>query len=222
MARIDRDDDYSLRLRLPKRKPTPPVHVRPPRFRSWKRLPGHALSRARGAGATSWMHTPQLQRSTVKASYATSGKTPWKAHGSYLAREGAQREGEKGRGFTAERDDVDLEQTLSQWQKAGDRHHFRFIVSPEQVARMDLRQHARDLVQQMEKDLGTRLEWVAIDHYNTAHPHVHVLVRGRDATGNTLVIARAYIREGIRTRSQELVTNHLGYRLEHDILAARA
>jgi hypothetical protein len=79
----------------------------------------------------------------------------------------------------------------------------------------------RALVQQMEKDLNTRLEWVAIDHYNTAHPHVHVLVRGRDATGNTLVMARAYLRESIRTRSQELATNALGYRLAHDMLAAR-
>jgi type IV secretory pathway VirD2 relaxase len=35
----------------------------------------------------------------------------------------------------------------------------------------------------MERDLGTRLEWVAIDHYNTDHPHVHLLVHGRDARG---------------------------------------
>ena len=34
-------------------------------------------------------------------------------------------------------------------------------------------------------------------------------------------MARAYLREGIRTRSQEIATNTLGYRLAHDMLAAR-
>ena len=29
----------------------------------------------------------------------------------------------------------------------------------------------------MERDLGTRLEWVAFDHHNTAYPHVHVAIR---------------------------------------------
>src|SRR5205085_4783841 len=37
----------------------------------------------------------------------------------------------------------------------------------------DLRSFTRDLVTQMEKDLDTRLDWVAVDHWNTEHPHVH-------------------------------------------------
>lgn len=46
-----------------------------------------------------------------------------------------------------------------------DRHHLRFIISPGGVAEMmDLRAFAQDLVAHMEKDLGTTLDWVAIDH----------------------------------------------------------
>ena len=61
----------------------------------------------------------------------------------------------------------------------GDRHHFRFIVSPDDALEMtDLRSFTTELAAQMEKDLGTRLDWVAVDHWNTEHPHVHLIVRG--------------------------------------------
>jgi len=74
-----------------------------------------------------------------------------------------------------------------------DRHHFRFIVSPEDAPEMsDLRAFARDLMGQMESDLGTKLDWVAVDHWNTAHPHLHVIVRGVAEDGSDLVIARDY------------------------------
>ena len=47
-----------------------------------------------------------------------------------------------------------------------DRHHFRFIVSPEDAGDMtDLKAFTRDLAKQMEiADFGTRLDWVAVDH----------------------------------------------------------
>jgi len=78
---------------------------------------------------------------------------------------------------------------------------------------------------QMEQDLGTRLDWVAVDHYNTGHPHSHILVRGRDDRGQDLVIAREYITTGLRERAADLVTLDLGprsdleieNRLRHDI-----
>src|SRR3989442_12435910 len=99
------------------------------------------------------------QRSTVKASYSRNGRSAsWAAHGTYLAREGAQREGGEGRGFNAERDDVDLAVTLRGWQKAGDLRFWKFIVSPEHGARLDLPAHTRAVVGQMERDLDTPLE----------------------------------------------------------------
>ena len=124
------------------------------------------------------------ERSTVKASYARNARgASWGAHGTYLAREGAQREGAMARGFDAEHDDVDLTATLQQWQQAGDRRLWKFIVSPEHGARLDLPAHTRALVARMERDLGTHLEWAAIDHHNTDNAHVHLLVRGRDTGG---------------------------------------
>src|SRR5207247_6421729 len=163
------------------------------------------------------------QRSTVKVSYAQRGRSArWGAHGAYLAREGAQRPGEKGRGFAADRDDLDLARTLKGWEAAGDERLFKLVVSPEQAARLDLRAHARALMAGMEQDLGTRLEWVAIDHYNTDHPHLHILVRGRDDQGRPLTLDPEYIKNGIRQRSEALATQALGWRTGAEILASRA
>src|SRR5690606_15944921 len=83
------------------------------------------------------------------------------------------------------------------------RHHFRFIVSPDDTLEMsDLKSFTRDLVGQMEKDLGTRLDWVAVDHWNTEHPHVHLIVRGVRDDGQDLVISRDYLKEGMRDRAR--------------------
>src|SRR5208283_5517859 len=86
----------------------------------------------------------------------------------------------------------------------------------------DLKEHACELVAQMERDLGTRLEWAAIDHHNTDNPHVHILVRGVTESGNALSIDRSYIKSGIRDRSQEIASRKLGLRVQRDILESRA
>lgn len=141
---------------------------------------------------------------------------PLAAHLSYLRREGVTRDGEKARLFGPETEDADPKAFAERCQ--GDRHHFRFIVSPEDAADMaDLKGFARELVGQMERDLGTRLDWVAVDHWNTQHPHVHILVRGSAEDGQDLVISRDYIKEGMRARAQDLVTQELGLRSDLDI-----
>lgn len=102
-----------------------------------------------------------------------------------------------------------------------DRHHFRFIVSPEDASELtDLKAFTRDLASQMEADLGTRLDWVAVDHWNTDNPHVHLLVRGVDERGADLVISRDYISRGLRSRAEDLVSIELGPKPELDICNA--
>ena len=99
-----------------------------------------------------------------------------------------------------------------------DRHHFRFVVSLEDATEMeDLRAFTRDLVRQMEQDLGTRLDWMALDHWNTDNPHVHLIVRGADERDETLVIHRNYISHGMGERAADLVTIELGPQSEPEI-----
>ena len=73
---------------------------------------------------------------------------------------------------------------------------------------------------EMERDVGTRLDWVAVDHHNTGHPHTHIIIRGRDEMGRDLVIAPNYLMQGLRGRASQLVTDELGPRRELDILRA--
>jgi len=144
---------------------------------------------------------------------------PLSAHLSYLKREGVTRDGEKARMFDAASDRADDAAFTERCRD--DRHHFRFIVSPEEVGDMtDLRAFTRDLARQMESDLGTKLDWVAVDHWNTDNPHVHLLVRGVDETGADLVISRDYISRGLRARAEELVSIELGPKPEHEISSA--
>ncbi len=144
---------------------------------------------------------------------------PVSAHVAYLKREGVTRDGEKARMFDAETDRAD--DAGFAYRTKDDRHHFRFIVSPEDAAEMtDLRAFTRDLARQMEADLGTRLDWIAVDHWNTDNPHVHLLVSGVDETGKDLVISRDYISRGLRSRAEELVSIELGPKPEHEIRSA--
>lgn len=138
------------------------------------------------------------------------------AHLSYLRREGVTRDGEKARLFGPETEDADPKAFAERCDD--DRHHFRFIVSPEDAVQLsDLKTYARDLMGQMERDLGTRLDWIGVDHWNTDNPHVHIILRGRTDDGQDLVIARDYIKEGMRARAQDLVTQELGPRTDHEI-----
>ena len=139
-----------------------------------------------------------------------------RTHLNYLRREGVTRDGEKARLFGPGADDADPKAFAERCED--DRHHFRFIVSPDDAVEMsDLKTFTRDLVGQMEKDLGTKLDWVAVDHWNTEHPHVHLIVRGVRDDGEDLVISRDYIKEGMRDRARDLITQELGPRTDHDI-----
>lgn len=136
---------------------------------------------------------------------------PLATHLNYLRREGVTRDDAKARMFGP---DVDTASTTDFVARCkDDRHHFRFIVSPEDAAEMaDLRSFTRDLMGRMQNDLGTALDWIAVDHWNTDNPHVHVILRGRTEDGQDLVISRDYISRGMRDRASDLVTQELGPR----------
>ena len=143
---------------------------------------------------------------------------PLSKHVAYLKRDGVTRDGADARMFDAASDDADTKAFAERCEE--DRHHFRFTVSPEDAGQMaDLRAFTRELMKDAERDLGTRLDWVAVDHWNTDNPHIHVLVRGRADDGQDLVISRDYISQGFRGRAAERVTLELGPRSEQEIRA---
>lgn len=144
---------------------------------------------------------------------------PLARHIAYLQREGVTRDGEPARMFDAAGDQTDVQAFADRCED--DRHYFRFIISPEDAGELaDLRGFTRELMDDAAKDLGTRLDWVAVDHWNTDNPHVHVLVRGVAEDGQDLVIDRDYIRSGMRDRAEGRATLELGPRSEREVQGA--
>ena len=180
--------------------------------------------RGRGAFAASRALSRQLYGSfrrrvivkarVVRQSVRSAG--PLKAHLAYLRREGVTRDGSPARMFDTTGEAADTRAFAERAER--DPHHFRFIVSPEDAGDMqDLRAYTRDLVRQMEHDLGARLDWVAVDHWNTDNPHVHLIVRGADEHGRELRIHPDYISHGMREQAAELVTIELGPQSEREV-----
>lgn len=180
---------------------------------------GPGVKRGRGAAfvrsrilSGGWRHSaPGMRRVIVKARYVRNAGQNGRAgaHLRYVQRDGTSRDGERGRLYSTGEDRADGDAFLERGRE--DRHQFRLIVSPEDGAELsDLTAHTRDLMRQVEADLGTRLDWVAVNHYNTGHPHAHVIIRGRDDLGENLVINGDYLANGIRERASELTTLELG------------
>lgn len=130
-------------------------------------------------------------------------------HVVYLGRSGAGVEGARPEFFDRDRDGVRPQVETEGWSE--DRHHFRFIISPEHGDRLDLKPYVREVMARVSADLGEPpLKWVATCHYDTDQPHAHVLVRGRRGDGRDLVIPRDYMGYGFRARAQEVAQERLG------------
>ncbi|HEO1695230.1 TPA: relaxase/mobilization nuclease and DUF3363 domain-containing protein [Pseudomonas aeruginosa] len=175
---------------------------------------GHTAARFAGAKLT-----PMSRRVTIKTllvNHQRASPQSLAKHLRYIERDGVGRDGEPGQAYGPQTDSADLDAFKERC--ADDRHHFRFILSPEDGAELeDLRTYTRHLMGRMEADLGTGLDWVAVNHWNTDNPHTHIVVRGRDDTGKDLIIAGDYIADGFRHRAAELATEWLGPRTELEI-----
>ena len=175
---------------------------------------GHVAARFAGRSAQ-----PGSRRLTIKTRLVNlkqAGSRSTATHLRYIERDGVGRDGEPGRGYGPVTDNADL----AAFEERGreDRHQFRFIISPEDAEQLDdLRTYTRHLMSRMEADLGTTLDWVAVNHWNTDNPHTHVVLRGKDDTGQDLIISRDYIARGMRERAAELATKWLGPRTELEI-----
>jgi type IV secretory pathway VirD2 relaxase len=194
--------------------------------RSARRFTGARIGRGAGIGrllaSRGEMGMRFHRRVIVKARIVRLGgkaRAAALAHMRYLQRDGTTRTGERGELYGPDSDRVDGKAFLETGQ--GDRHQFRFIVAPEDGAEYDdLKPLIRRWIRQVGDDLGTGLEWVAVDHFNTGHPHAHVIVRGKDQLGRDLVIAREYLTQGLRSRAEQLVDLDLGPRSPYEVLRA--
>ena len=200
-------------------KAGPPVRPGKARSSSSVRRNTGASARlaARGYGRCYAYTQGRSRRVVVKArvmKLADGGFAGLKEHLRYVQRDGVSKEGEGGLLYDETSDAVDGRAFAERCEE--DRHYFRFIVSPEDELG-DQKPFVRELVGTMERDLGTRLEWVAVDHFNTDNAHTHLIIRGKDERGQDLIIDREYISHGMRKRAAEIVTQEIGIRTEREI-----
>jgi type IV secretory pathway VirD2 relaxase len=192
---------------------------------------GRGASMARIIGSRDRLAGYRARRGIIKARTVRLGGKGFanaKAHLRYIERDGTTREGARGQLYSHDDDAANGKAFLERGN--GDRHQFRFIVSAEDGDQYDdLKPLTRSLMQQVEKDLGTKLDWVAVDHFNTGHPHSHIILRGVDDRRKDLIVARDYMRSGMRARFEQIIERDLGpqttleieQRLRHDISAER-
>ncbi|MGD0680211.1 MAG: DUF3363 domain-containing protein [Polyangiaceae bacterium] len=167
-------------------------------------------------------HRPDARRVVVKARVVRLTAYGAKAaalHLRYIERDGVEKDGTKGVLYGPE---GPVRRRTFEAPRLGETHQFRLIVSPEEASELDLTAYVRRLMGRVEQDLGRQVEWAAVNHHDTGHPHAHIVVRGIARDGSELRLDRSYIASGIRWRAQELATEELGPRHEFEIRRARA
>jgi type IV secretory pathway VirD2 relaxase len=192
------------------------AHALPGSTRPGARLGrGHVV--AQFGRARPSIHLRRVAVKTRLVNLQRAGRRSASTHLRYIEREGVGRDGEPGQAYGALTDEADIQAFEARGRD--DRHQFRLIVSPEDADSLDdLRTFTRHLMERVSSDLGTRLDWVAVDHWNTDNPHTHIVLRGKDESGRDLVIARDYIAHGMRERASALATDWLGLRTEREIM----
>lgn len=154
-----------------------------------------------------------LQRAAVRISYTQNRKPgQWKAHGRYLSRPKALGE---ARPFGSA-GDPNLEEKMAEWQAAGDPRVFKVIISPEFGTRLDLERLTRETMERLSARINRQFEWMAASHFDTAHPHTHVLIRGVDLQGQEIRLPASVVKRELRGFAQHAATAQIGYRTRAD------
>jgi type IV secretory pathway VirD2 relaxase len=122
--------------------------------------------------------------------------------------------------FGASSDEVIGHTIIAAWRD--DRHHFRVLLAPNDGHRLDMKAYIREFIAELEKALGTKLEWMAGIHEkpDAAHKlnrHAHIVLRGIDDKGSDLVMDRNFIRYEMRRIAEELATKHLGQMSQREL-----
>ncbi|WP_228445977.1 hypothetical protein [Terricaulis silvestris] len=177
----------------------------------------HYFAHGGGGGAALKAHTKYVARdaaardglsSPVGADEAKApDKEKAKAHADYL-----DRGGKRGIFYDTDGAHVDGAGRVERW-AASDRRHFRIILSAEEGGRLrDLPGYTREVMARAGAALGTKLSWIAVDHHDTDNAHTHIILRGRRANGQDLVLPRDFIKHGFRSLARDVATEWLGER----------
>lgn len=208
-ARVSsKEFERDLDIRLPWALKTDPISTRGILFHRIR------MSRARPAGSRAAVLDGQRgptitrsgrQRVVVRGLVSFHAGSGWlrvkalKAHIRYLGRSSARYHGDRPMFFDGQSDEVDALSRANEWRN--DRRHFRFVISPEHGDRIaDMRDYVRILFARVAGDLGEpELDWFAICHFDTSHPHSHVVLRGEPSDGRSVALRAFFAANAARS-----------------------
>lgn len=179
----------------------------------------HYFDHARGGAGALSAHTRYLARDAASREDLGDGaealapeieipEAGARAHANYLSRGTPH----ANVFYDREADGIDGGTRAETWAKS-DKRHFRIILAPEEGERLrDLTGYTREVMARAEAELGTRFSWVAVNHHDTGHAHTHIILRGRRANGQDLVLPRDFIRHRMREIARDVATDWLGRR----------
>lgn len=178
-------------------------------------LKAHARYVARDAATRDDLPAAHSEKEAERsdASAERDAEARAKAHTAYLSREGRAAQSVF---YDARAPGVDGAARAESWARS-DRRHFRVILSAEHGARLcDLPAYTREVMAHAEAVLGTKLQWIAVDHFDTDNPHTHLIVRGRRANGQDLFLPKDFVKHGLRSIARDVATEWLGLRSPAD------
>jgi len=150
----------------------------------------------------------------------SEGRHKLHSHLRYIERPGAGEKAVTPSLIDGESDDVRGHLVIRQWRD--DRHHFRIILSPNDGADLDMKALVRDFMADMEKGLGTKLQWMASVHEkpdatHAVNRHAHIVLRGIADDGTDLVMSRDFILHEMRRIASDLATQQIGQMSQRDV-----
>jgi hypothetical protein len=151
------------------------------------------------------------QNCVVKMHYSRSLEAHKAQIFSYIGREGAGKGGKKAEVYGT---------PLGEYCKNMSAKNFRIFISP-QSREVKLRVLVDSFVRRLETQTGHKLYWRAAEHYNTAHPHAHIIINGTDREGKDITIDRDIVKTYMRETARDICTAMAGTRTRGELLADR-
>src|SRR4051812_2277483 len=150
------------------------------------RLPelGKPTATARGR-ANLGAGVSEYRRRVVSIKYfykmAGDGYRKLHAHIRYVERPGAGEQAVTPQMFGKTQGAVEAHEKVTEW--ASDRHHWRVVLAPNDGDRLNMVRYTRDVMDEIERSLGTKLDWVAGVHEkpdatHARNQHAHIVIRG--------------------------------------------
>jgi hypothetical protein len=151
------------------------------------------------------------QKCVAKMQYSSSLAAHKVQLEKYLAREGTDIDGSAAKLFGTD---------TGEYRNTMTAKHFRVFLSP-QSPNVDLKTLTERFVHKLELQTGYRFFWQGACHYNTAHPHAHLLLNGVDRNGKEINIPRDVVKTFMRETARDLCTAQLGMRTTGDLAIER-